>query len=107
MPVNSIKQVAIGLSLAILVVTLMAGWRIYVKVGNVFPFKAASIRNPSAKIMLVEESPETIDDSRWVPNANWISSRHSGRGDVTFTDEHVERETPQFGKDPMNSNPTF
>ena len=74
---------------------------------SVFPFKAASIRNPSAKIMLVEESPETIDDSRWVPNANRISSRHNGRGNVTFADEHVERETPQFGQDPINSNPTF
>ncbi|HXI72035.1 MAG TPA: prepilin-type N-terminal cleavage/methylation domain-containing protein [Verrucomicrobiae bacterium] len=75
--------------------------------GNVFPFKAASIRNPSAKIMLVEESSKTIDDSRWVPNANWISSRHGGKGDITFADGHVERETPQFGKDPINSNPTY
>jgi prepilin-type N-terminal cleavage/methylation domain-containing protein/prepilin-type processing-associated H-X9-DG protein len=75
--------------------------------GNVFPFKSAAIRNPSAKIMLVEESDKTIDDSRWVPKANLISPRHGGRGDVTFADGHEERETPQFGQDPINSNPTF
>lgn len=54
---------------------------------RVFPFRMASVRNPTGKIMLVEEDRETIDDSRWVPagvKTNLISTRHAGRGDVAF-----------------------
>jgi prepilin-type processing-associated H-X9-DG protein/prepilin-type N-terminal cleavage/methylation domain-containing protein len=78
---------------------------------QVYPFKSASIKNPNAKIMLVEESDKTINDSRWVPNEagmpNLISSRHSGRGNVAFADGHMHPETPQFGQVPANSNPTY
>jgi prepilin-type N-terminal cleavage/methylation domain-containing protein/prepilin-type processing-associated H-X9-DG protein len=78
---------------------------------DVYPFKSTQIVNPTSKIMLVEEDDATINDPRWVPASdqvpNLISSRHSGKGDVTFADSHVERELPAFGEDPTNSNPTF
>lgn len=74
---------------------------------DVFPFKAAQIKGASTKIMLVEEDDKTIDDSRWVPKANLISSRHSGRGNIIFADGHAEAQGPQFGQEPVNSDPTF
>ena len=74
---------------------------------EVYPFKTSQIKNPSAKIMLVEEDRKTIDDSRWVPKLDFVSPRHDGKGEVTFADAHVEPETPEFGQDPTNSNPTF
>lgn len=62
-------------------------------------------------MMLVEEDRVTINDSRWVPDnktgGNLITARHNGKGDVAFADSHVEPETPQFGKDPANSKPTY
>ncbi len=75
---------------------------------RVFPFKASQIKNPSGKIMLVEESRQTIDDSRWVPfglATNLISDRHGGKGSVIFADGHSHQETPLFGLNPENSNP--
>jgi len=92
---------------------------IITKTRQVFPFKSTSIRNPSAKIMLVEESRETINDSRWVPvevsgsgsgrhtTYNYVTDRHNGKGDVEFADTHIEAVTPKFGQDPTNSNPTY
>jgi len=77
---------------------------------HVFPFKVTSIKNPSIKIMLVEEDDKTIDDPRWVPfgrTPNLISSRHRGKGDITFADGRVEPETPKFGLDRTNSQPTL
>jgi prepilin-type N-terminal cleavage/methylation domain-containing protein/prepilin-type processing-associated H-X9-DG protein len=85
----------------------------------VYPFKSTQIRNPSAKVMLVEEDRKTINDPRWVPvelsstrrfaksKYNLIASRHSGKGDVIFADTHVEAVTPQFGQNPTNSMPTY
>ncbi len=74
-----------------------------------YPFHAADVKNPSAKIMLVEESRETIDDSRWVGSSgNEVTDRHSGgKGNVTFADGHIQAVTPDFGSDPTNSNPTM
>jgi prepilin-type processing-associated H-X9-DG protein len=72
---------------------------------KVYPFKASDIRNPSAKIMLVEEDHSTINDPRWVPKDNPISARHSGRGTVIFADSHVEAVAPSFGKNLTNSTP--
>jgi prepilin-type N-terminal cleavage/methylation domain-containing protein len=78
---------------------------------EVFPFKASAIRNPSIKIMLVEEDDKTIDDPRWVPfgvrKKNLISARHEGKGCIAFADSHIEMETPEFGLNPTNSNPTY
>jgi prepilin-type N-terminal cleavage/methylation domain-containing protein/prepilin-type processing-associated H-X9-DG protein len=83
---------------------------------EVYAFKAAQIRNPAAKIMLVEEDRKTINDPRWVPienpqspkkKYNLVSTRHGGRGDVVFADSHVQAVTPQFGQDPINSVPGY
>ncbi len=77
---------------------------------EVFPFKAQSIRNPTLKMMLVEEDDKTIDDPRWVPIGdvpNLVSPRHRGRGDIAFADGRIEAVTPRFGQDLTNSNPTF
>jgi prepilin-type N-terminal cleavage/methylation domain-containing protein/prepilin-type processing-associated H-X9-DG protein len=79
------------------------------------PFKAASIKSPSTKIMLVDELSDktTPDDGRWTPTVkskfgllhpipfapgeSQISNRHNGRGTVAFTDGHVEIVKPSFG----------
>ncbi|HOW65695.1 MAG TPA: type II secretion system protein [Candidatus Paceibacterota bacterium] len=58
-------------------------------------FKATSIRNPSQKIMLLEEksssgSSANPDDGRWVPLDNKMSDRHNKKGTVVFPDSHVE-----------------
>jgi len=85
---------------------------------EVYPFKSTQIKNPVAKIMLVEESDKTINDPRWVPvevstkksgkvSYNFVSSRHGGRGNVIFADTHAEAVTPEFGQDPTNSSPTL
>lgn len=73
---------------------------------KVYPFRASDIRNPAIKIMLVEESRATINDPRWTPKSNPITSRHGGRGTVTFADGHVDAVTPKFGKNLENSVPT-
>jgi prepilin-type N-terminal cleavage/methylation domain-containing protein/prepilin-type processing-associated H-X9-DG protein len=79
---------------------------------KVFPFRSADIKNASAKIMLVEEDRDTIDDSRWIPessgNQNLVSPRHNGgKGNVIFADGHLQAVTPEFGQDPTNSYPTL
>jgi prepilin-type N-terminal cleavage/methylation domain-containing protein/prepilin-type processing-associated H-X9-DG protein len=89
---------------------------IITKTREVYLFKSAQIKNPSAKIMLVEEDRATINDSRWLPVArggtanaayNLISNRHGKRGDVLFADAHIQPEKPEFGQDPTNSVPEY
>ena len=72
---------------------------------EVYPFRATTIRNPSGKIMLVEESRDNINDPRWVPGSNPLASRHVGQGVVTFADGHVEAVKPKFAADAENSYP--
>jgi prepilin-type processing-associated H-X9-DG protein len=75
-----------------------------------YPFKAADIKQPSQKIMVVEEDRATIDDPRWVPTGaktNLITGRHSGKGFVAFADGHVQKVTPAFGLSPQNNDPSF
>jgi prepilin-type N-terminal cleavage/methylation domain-containing protein len=84
-------------------------------------FKSDAIREPSKKLMLIEENGDTvqdssnvIDDGRWVPEDNIISARHGlmrhkkvtttvydskGRADVAMPDGHVETVAPSVGKD--------
>jgi prepilin-type N-terminal cleavage/methylation domain-containing protein/prepilin-type processing-associated H-X9-DG protein len=81
---------------------------IITKEREVFPFRAAAIKDPAAKIMLVEEDRKTIDDPRWVPRTIWpnlVSSRHSRKGNVSFADGHVEAVIPAFGLNQANSDP--
>lgn len=75
-----------------------------------FPFYISAVRNPSAKLMLVEEDRKTIDDPRWVPLGqvpNLVTPRHRGKGNVVFADGHMEVVTPEFGQNLTNSNPTL
>lgn len=85
----------------------------------VYPFREGSVKNPSSKIMLAEEPGSTvsqdspdgniINDGRWVPGSatgltgDMLTNRHGGKGDVTFTDGHVDMVTPDFGADPENN----
>jgi prepilin-type N-terminal cleavage/methylation domain-containing protein len=83
-----------------------------------YPFKESAVRNSSAKIMLAEEpgsddSKENpgapfIQDGRWMPSTgDALTLRHGGKGDVTFSDDHVEAVTWEFGEDQTNSRPDF
>jgi prepilin-type N-terminal cleavage/methylation domain-containing protein/prepilin-type processing-associated H-X9-DG protein len=82
-----------------------------------YPFRASSVRNPSGKIMLAEEpgsesssdnptGARIINDGRWMPqNLSILTSRHSGKADVTFSDGHVQPVDWQFGTNMANSRP--
>jgi prepilin-type processing-associated H-X9-DG protein len=84
-----------------------------------YPFKMAGVRNPAGKIMLAEEqashrTDESIDprgtssiinDGRWVVLGDFLTLRHSKKGDVSFADGHVVPVTPKFGQDESNSRP--
>jgi prepilin-type processing-associated H-X9-DG protein len=72
-----------------------------------YPFRMASVKNPSAKLMLVEEDRNTLDDARWVPGNNPLCDRHSGKCNAAFADEHVETVPQAFGDDTSNSDPSF
>ncbi|HZL36392.1 MAG TPA: DUF1559 domain-containing protein [Tepidisphaeraceae bacterium] len=65
------------------------------------------VRDPSHKILIIDEDSQTIDDGDWLPEAgatysrNLLSDRHdkrredtanlnAGRGNAGFTDGHVE-----------------
>jgi prepilin-type N-terminal cleavage/methylation domain-containing protein/prepilin-type processing-associated H-X9-DG protein len=83
-------------------------------------FKQSSVRNPVGKIMLAEE-PDTrgssdnpissspsafvINDGRWIPGGDPLTSRHRGRANVTFADSHVEAVNWEFGNNITNSLP--
>jgi prepilin-type processing-associated H-X9-DG protein len=87
--------------------------------GSWFPFKMSAIRDPARKIMLAEEqasyqAPEVsdtsanlINDGRYVPDADVITSRHSNRGDVAYADGHVIPVNWRVGVDPSNTRPDF
>jgi prepilin-type N-terminal cleavage/methylation domain-containing protein/prepilin-type processing-associated H-X9-DG protein len=83
-----------------------------------FPFKQSSIRNPSGKIMLVEEpgsnsskdNPDpsrdkVINDGRWIPGPDPLTIRHGGKANVTFADGHSQLVDPAFSDDPANADP--
>jgi prepilin-type N-terminal cleavage/methylation domain-containing protein/prepilin-type processing-associated H-X9-DG protein len=87
-----------------------------------YPFRSASIRNPSGKIMFAEE-PNTyngadnppgsnglpIQDGRWVPgnsgSSDYLTMRHGGKADVGFADSHVAAVDWRFGTNQANSRP--
>ena len=72
-------------------------------------FKASSIRNPSQKIMIVDEkatnNPVGPDDGRWAAPGNEITDIHNKKGTVLFADTHVSAVKPAFGKDDNNYDP--
>src|SRR5690606_9151703 len=83
-------------------------------------FKASSIVNPAGKIMLAEEqtshkanesvdvggSSSIINDGRWVPPGDFVTTRHNRRGDVNFADGHAENIFPRVANEPRNHDPT-
>jgi prepilin-type N-terminal cleavage/methylation domain-containing protein/prepilin-type processing-associated H-X9-DG protein len=74
---------------------------------KLYGFKTMQVKDPAAKIMLVDEDRNTIDDSRWAPGyGNLISSRHNRRGVVAFADGHAQLVLPAFGLNEANSRPT-
>jgi prepilin-type N-terminal cleavage/methylation domain-containing protein len=83
--------------------------------GTAHTFKENGIKNPAGKIMLAEEpgtlnprdgsEGDLIQDGRWVPASNPLTTRHGGKADVTFADYHVTAVDQDFGTDPINSNP--
>jgi prepilin-type N-terminal cleavage/methylation domain-containing protein/prepilin-type processing-associated H-X9-DG protein len=85
--------------------------------GTYYPYKSTKTKNPSMKIVLPEEQSVNsgaecsvpgagvLNDGRWDPTANPLTSRHSKRADVGFADGHVEPVTYQFGQVLANSEP--
>jgi prepilin-type processing-associated H-X9-DG protein len=85
------------------------------------PFKLSTTKNPSAKLMVVEEPGTFADGDHWsgtpikkVPNdGHWMANfdsltvRHGGRAEVAFADGHVEAVKPEFGANENNSLPDF
>jgi prepilin-type N-terminal cleavage/methylation domain-containing protein/prepilin-type processing-associated H-X9-DG protein len=79
------------------------------------PFSYTSIHRPSGKIMFAEEQsvyqgPECSDptagilnDGRWMPMSDALTSRHYGKANVGFTDGHMQAVDWKFGRDPANS----
>jgi prepilin-type processing-associated H-X9-DG protein/prepilin-type N-terminal cleavage/methylation domain-containing protein len=84
-------------------------------VGTIYPFNWNNIRRPWGKIIFAEEQsvdhgPECSDphvnilnDGRWIPTADILTSRHYGRANVGFADGHVEPVDWKFGRNPTNS----
>jgi prepilin-type N-terminal cleavage/methylation domain-containing protein len=85
----------------------MTGWPHPGPAWTRVPIKAGSVRQSSTKILLIDESSETIDDGAWAPQHyasdghNLLSNRHDkrreqsrdknfGRGNVLMADFHYE-----------------
>jgi prepilin-type processing-associated H-X9-DG protein/prepilin-type N-terminal cleavage/methylation domain-containing protein len=73
--------------------------------GRRFPFLLGQVKNPSAKIVFVEEDRTTLNDARWMPEHNLISRRHNGRSNVGLVDGHVETVERSFAKNPAHFLP--
>ncbi|MCF7762513.1 MAG: prepilin-type N-terminal cleavage/methylation domain-containing protein [Verrucomicrobia bacterium] len=73
---------------------------------NEYPFKVTAVRNPSQKLMLVEEDRINLKDGRWLPNFpsfDPLATRHQGKADVLFVDGHIQSVLPAFGTNAANS----
>jgi prepilin-type processing-associated H-X9-DG protein/prepilin-type N-terminal cleavage/methylation domain-containing protein len=85
--------------------------------GNWYPFKASAINKPANKIMLAEEQSGTkgeetsdptasiINDGRWVPPGDVLTSRHGKKGNCGFADGHVQNVSWRFATNLANSRP--
>jgi len=103
-----------------------ANWHIFFHIDSISIRKVSQIRNSSQKIMIIDESPETIDDPVWAPE-NWkldqqnmLSNRHDkhrenarslaqslsqGNGNVIFADCHGEFLSRKLALDPSYCDP--
>ncbi len=78
-------------------------------------FTAPNVRNPAAKLMFAEEpglisgdnpgSGTPIQDGRWIPGEDPLTTRHGGGAVVTFADAHTQTVKVGFGDDIGNSRP--
>jgi len=88
-----------------------------------FQFKNSSVRAPSQKIAFAEEvtlpnqpgsdappydtTVSMIDDGRWEPPGDALTTRHDGNPNVGFIDGHVVRGNWQWGTNNTYILPTF
>jgi prepilin-type N-terminal cleavage/methylation domain-containing protein/prepilin-type processing-associated H-X9-DG protein len=81
-------------------------------------FKQGSIHNAAGKIMLAEEPASksskdnptgvpVINDGRWIPGPDPLTSRHAGKANVTFADGHSGLVDSEFGDDVANALPSL
>jgi prepilin-type N-terminal cleavage/methylation domain-containing protein/prepilin-type processing-associated H-X9-DG protein len=87
------------------------------------PFQSTLINNPSSKIMLAERQTSqlasqllsgecsdvnatVINDGRFGPPGDALTSRHNKKGDVTFADGHVLAVPWTFASNQVNSLPS-
>ena len=79
-------------------------------------FKQNYVRNPVLKIMLAEEpsgpgdnptNSSAINDGRWEPGQDFLTSRHQGKATVIFADGHAQAVDWQFGNNYSNSLPSL
>ncbi len=88
--------------------TLRGAASSYAVTGSYLSQKLGNIRNPSGKLMLLEEPASAsdappgatvfLDDGRWVP-PNTITIRHNRRGNANFADGHAEPVDYKFAAD--------
>ena len=84
-----------------------------------YPFKSSHVKNPSGKIILAEEQSGNsgadcsvpgagvLNDGRWLPPGNPLTSRHNKKAVAGFADWHVDSVPWQFGQNITNSQPTL
>jgi|SRR5688572_3544857 len=88
--------------------------------GSKSHFKSNGIKNPSQKLMIVEEqaslnrktespdgSGQIINDGRWVPGDDKITVRHNKKGQSTFADGHAETIRNALAQKAEFNNPSF
>ena len=80
-------------------------------------FNSRKTKNPTGKIVLAEEQSVNsgsecsipgagvLNDGRWDPTGNPLTSRHNKKANAGFADGHVEPVTYQFGQILANSQP--
>ena len=94
---------------------------VYTSGGSKSHFKTDGVKNPSQKLMVVEEqttnkrgesidvngSSEIINDGRWVPGGDRITARHNRKGQSNFADGHAETIDPRVADRREFSEPSF
>ena len=86
--------------------------------GRFHPFRGSAIRNPALKLMLLEEqssstrrgeysdsSKNPINDGRFVPGSDALTSRHHNTANCAFADGHVLNVQPAFANIAVNTRP--
>ncbi len=94
---------------------------------NPFYFKATSVNAPSQKIVFAENrsfwemtavefnefmkrsqyASYALESSAWYWPLDQLTKRHSGKGNVTFADGHVQTVRPEFGQMPEHYDPLY